>query len=269
MRFSRKCGVALPPLFARLIVLLLVVSSASGQDQKSPRISLTVSAAISLKDSLDEIAKLYEQENPRVSIAFNYGGSGTLQHQIEQGAPVDIFFSASEKQMDALQSEQLVLAGSRFDILRNAMVLVTPATSDAVKEFADLAKPAVKTIALGEPATVPAGMYAEQVLRHFGLFDAIKGKVVYAKDVRQVLTYVETGNADAGLVYRTDALISKTVRIAATAPEDSHDLIVYPIAVIKTTKQEIAAREFVGFVGGLKARPIFIKYGFSAPPIRD
>jgi molybdate transport system substrate-binding protein len=255
-----------------LFMLFTTISAASpvlrAQDEKSAA-KLTVSAAISLKDALDEIAKLYEEKNPGVSIAFNYGGSGTLQHQIEQGAPVDIFFSASEKQMDDLQKENLILLDTRHDILRNSLVLVTPSTNDSVKDFADLAKPGVKTIALGEAATVPAGMYAQQTLQHLNLFDAIKSKVVYAKDVRQVLTYVETGNADAGLVYRTDAMITNKVRIAATAPEDSHELIVYPVAVLKATKQAEVAREFVAFIGGPVARPVFMKYGFAPPPIRD
>ncbi len=239
------------------------------QQDKPPTANVTVSAAISLKDAMDEVAKLYEEKNPGVSITFNYGGSGTLQHQIEQGAPVDIFFSASEKQMDELKAEHLILLDTRHDILRNALVLVTPANMDAVKDFADLAKPAVKTIALGEAATVPAGMYARQTLQHLGLFDAIEGKIVYAKDVRAVLTYVETGNADAGLVYRTDVLSSKKVRIAAIAPEDSHELIVYPVAALTATKQAEVACEFIAFIGGPVARPIFIKYGFLAPPIRD
>ncbi len=265
-----------PRFFARpilaLLVAVLVVTPfvpVATPAQKSEPVTVTVSAAISLKDALDEIAKLYEAKHPNVTISYNYGGSGTLQHQIEQGAPVDIFFSAAEKQMDDLKSEHLILLATRHDIVRNSLVLVTPANSDVVKTFSDLAKPAVKTIALGEASTVPAGMYARQTLQHLGLFDAIKGKVVYAKDVRQVLTYVETGNADAGLVYRTDALASKKVRIAATAPEDSHDIIVYPVAVLNTTKNEAAARDFAGFIGGPEARPIFNKYGFSTPPIID
>jgi molybdate transport system substrate-binding protein len=268
MRNHIRVGAKVTVFFTLFAAVLSINLRVRAQDEKSAT-KLTVSAAISLKDSLDEIAKIYEDKNPGVSIAFNYGGSGTLQHQIEQGAPVDIFFSASEKQMDELQAEHLILPDTRHDILRNTLVLITPANNEAVKDFADLAKPNVKTIALGEASTVPAGMYAQQTLEHLKLFDAIKSKVVYAKDVRQVLTYVETGNADAGLVYRTDALITNKVRIAATAPEDSHELIIYPIAVVKTTKQTDMAREFVNFIGGPVARPVFIKYGFAPPPMRD
>jgi molybdate transport system substrate-binding protein len=138
-----------------------------------------------------------------------------------------------------------------------------------VKGFSDLTKPAVKTIALGEASTVPAGMYAQQTLQHLGLFDAIKSKVVYAKDVRQVLTYVETGNADAGVVYRTDALVSSKVRIVAAAPDDSHQAIVYPVAVVKATQDEAAARAFEEFLAGSDARAIFEKFGFGAPAVKN
>jgi molybdate transport system substrate-binding protein len=230
---------------------------------------LKVSAAISLKDALDEISKAYSAKHPGVTIAFNYGGSGALEHQIEQGAPVDIFFSAAEKNMDALESKGEVVSGTRRDLVRNSLVLVVPSGAANVKGFADLTQAAVKAIALGEAATVPAGMYAQQTLQHLGLFDAIKSKVVYAKDVRQVLTYVETGNADAGLVYRTDALTSKTVRIAAVAPEDSHEPIVYPAAVVKATQQEAAAHAFVEYLGGPDARATFEKFGFATPAVKN
>jgi molybdate transport system substrate-binding protein len=265
---TRSRARAILALVVTFLVAATLVPSATSAQNSSP-VNLTVSAAISLKDALDEIAKIYEAKHPNVTVSYNYGGSGALQHQIEQGAPVDIFLSAAEKQMDALQAEHLILLPTRRDIVRNALVLVTPADSDVVKDFPDLEKPAVKTIALGEAATVPAGQYAEQTLQHLGLFGAIKSKVVYAKDVRQVLTYVETGNADGGLVYRTDALTSKKVRIAATAPEESHDIIVYPLAVLNTTKNEASAREFEEFIGGPESRAVFIKYGFAAPPIRD
>src|SRR5271168_2062496 len=120
--------------------------------------SLTVSAAISLQDALDEIGRAYEDSHSGAKVTFNYGGSGTLQHQIEQGAPVDIFFSAAEKQMDALESEGLLLAGTRRDVAANVLVLIAPASSGLPKDFQDLARPEIKVVALGEPATVPAGL---------------------------------------------------------------------------------------------------------------
>jgi molybdate transport system substrate-binding protein len=223
---------------------------------------ITVSAAISLKDALDEISHLYTSEHHGAEVHFNLGGSGTLQRQIEQGAPVDIFISASPKEMDSLQSQGLLLSNTRKDLVKNSVVLIVPAGSTAVYGFRDLTKAAVKTVAVGEPQTVPAGKYAQEVLTHLGMYDQLKPKLVLAKDVRQVLTYVETGNADAGIVYATDAKISKNVNVVATAPEDSHSPVVYPAAVIKNSKNPAGAKAFLEFLAGEKARAVFQKYGF-------
>jgi molybdate transport system substrate-binding protein len=225
---------------------------------------ITISAAISLKDSLDEIGGLYEKAHPGAKISFNYGGSGTLQRQIEQGAPVDIFFSAAEKQMDDLQAKGLVDAGTRRDIVRNQLVLIAPAADTAIHSFQDLTNPAVKILALGEPATVPAGMYARQTLEHLGLLASVEKKTVLAKDVRAVLTYVETGNADAGIVYQTDAQSSEKVRIVSVAPADSHDPIVYPAAILKGAKNNSGATSFLAFLSNGDVRRIFLKHGFLA-----
>src|SRR6201981_1220561 len=223
---------------------------------------LTVSAAISLKDVLEEISHLYSADHPAAKVHFNLGGSGTLQRQIEQGAPVDIFVSASPKEMDSLQSQGLLVPDTRGDLVKNSVVLIVPVDSAGVSSFQDLAKPAVKNIAVGEPQTVPAGKYAQEVLMHLGIYDQLKPKLVLAKDVRQVLTYVETGNADAGIVYATDAKISKKVTVVATAPEDSHSPVAYPAALIKNSKNAAAAKAFLDFLASEKARTVFQKCGF-------
>jgi molybdate transport system substrate-binding protein len=225
---------------------------------------ITVSAAISLKDSLDEIGGLYEKAHPGAKISFNYGGSGTLQRQIEQGAPVDIFFAAAEKQMDDLQAKGLVDGGTRRDIVRNQLVLIAPASNTTIHNFQDLTNSDVKVLALGEPATVPAGMYARQTLEHLGLLAAVEKKAVLAKDVRAVLTYVETGNADAGIVYQTDAQGSQKVRIVVIAPADSHDPIIYPAAILKGAKNASGAASFLTFLSSDDARGVFLKHGFLA-----
>jgi molybdate transport system substrate-binding protein len=235
--------------------------SASGQQASS----ITVSAAISLKDALDELGRAYEQQHAGAKVTFNYGSSGTLQHQIEQGAPVDIFLSAAEKQMDALESGGLLMTGTRRNLVGNQLVLVVPASSNMVNNFSDLTKPAVKIVALGEPTTVPAGMYARQMLDHLGLLATVEKKFVYAKDVRAVLTYVETNNADAGIVYQTDARSSKSVRVVAMAPTGSHDPISYPVAVVKGAKNVAAARAFVEFLESAAARTVFKRFGFTQP----
>lgn len=262
-------------LLAASIGILLFAAlgfAASAPMQQVPALqqtSLTVSAAISLKDALDELGREYERDHPGAKIAFNYGGSGTLQHQIEQGAPVDIFFSAAEKQMDELAAKGLVDVETRRDVVGNTLALIAPSSSDSIHKFQDLANSDVKVVALGDAATVPAGMYARQTLEHLGLLAAVEKKAVYAKDVRQVLTYVATGNADAGLVYRTDAQTSPNVRTVFTAPPDSHDPIRYPVAVLKASKNAAAARAFVEFLEGPHALEIFEKYGFNDPKKPD
>ena len=226
---------------------------------------VTVSAAISLKDALGQLGREYERDHPGAKIVFNYGGSGTLQHQIEQGAPVDLFFSAAQKQMDALQTAGLILNDTRHNIVANDLVLIAPSDTDNIHTFQDLAKSMVKTVAIGELATVPAGMYAQQTLEHLGLWDAVQKKAVYAKDVRQVVTFVATGNADAGLVYRTDAQTSPKIRTIFTAPPSTHDPIVYPAAVLKNSKAPDAARAFLEFLKTPHALQIFKTYGFNDP----
>jgi molybdate transport system substrate-binding protein len=232
--------------------------------------SITVSAAISLKDALDELGPIFQVQQHRknggsgTAVTYNYGGSGTLARQIEQGAPVDVFFSAAEKQMDELAAQGLIDADSRRDLVGNSLVLIAPAQATTLHSFQDLTNPAVKALALGETSTVPAGMYAQQTLEHLGLLAAVQKKVVYAKDVRAVLTYVETGNADAGMVYQTDANTSKKIRVIAIAPPDSHDPILYPAAVLRDSKNKPAARAFLEFLQGPDARAIFRKYGFTS-----
>ncbi len=225
--------------------------------------NLTISAAISMKDSLDEAQRDFTAANPSIIVACNYGASGTLQRQIEQGAPVDIYLSASPKQMDALDKKGLLLPGTRKNLLRNEIVLIVPKDSSSrVSSFQDLARSDVKQIALGEPTSVPAGEYAKEVLTYLGIYGVVKSKAVLAKDVRQVLTYVETGNVDAGIVYSTDAASSSKVKVVATAPEKSHAPAIYPVAVIKNSKEPAAARAFEDFLLGAQAHAIFQKYGF-------
>ena len=246
---------------AALIVFALAVCFAP-KALSSPAADLTISAAISLKDSLDEITRLYHAESPDVTVHANYGASGTLQRQIEEGAPVDIFVSASPNQMDALEAKGLVLAGTRRNLVENTVVLIVPKGKTNVAGFADLTHSDVKNVAIGEPRTVPAGKYAQETLTHLGLYDQLKRKFVLAKDVRQVLTFVATGDADAGIVYATDAKISDQVTVVATAPEDSHSPVIYPAAILKSSKNPDAAKALLDFFAGAKAREVFEKYGF-------
>lgn len=245
--------------------LLLVSCSGTSQsqdevDRGKQTVNLTVSAASSLTDAMNEVAKLYQQQKPEVDITYNFASSGSLQQQIQQGAPVDVFISAAAKQMDALQDKQLLLKDTRTNLLQNQVVLIAPADTNSVNDFADLDN--VEKISIGEPESVPAGKYAKETLTALNLYTKVEPKTVLAKNVRQVLTYVETGNVDAGLVYATDAQQSKA-KVVALAPERSHAPVIYPVAVIKDSQELSAAREFVQFLASDEAGEVFERYGFA------
>jgi molybdate transport system substrate-binding protein len=238
-------------------------NSATNTNPTTETTSLTISAAASLKDSLAAIKQIYNQEKPNVNLVYNFGSSGALQQQIEQGAKVDMFISAATKQMDALEKKGLLVDRTRKNLLTNQMVLIAPQNSQAVSDIQDLTSPSVKKIALGEPKSVPAGQYAQQVLTSLKIADKIKSKVVYAKDVRQALNFVESGNADAGLVYLSDAKSTSQVKIVTTVPNNTHSPIVYPMAVLKTSKNVDAAKDFQQFLSSDEAKSVFKKQGFT------
>lgn len=228
-----------------------------------PRVDLTVSAAISLQNVLQDLAGLYHEQNPNVTVHLNLGASGTLQRQIEQGAPVDLFISAAPSEMNALENKSLLIPETRQNLVTNSLVLISPAGRNLIHHFQDLAGPSVKVIAIGNPQSVPAGKYAQEVLTHFGLYTKLEPKLVLASDVRQVLTYVETGNADAGIVYETDALTTQRVTVVLTAPPGSHAQVIYPIAVVKGSQNVAAAQALESFLLGPKSATVFREYGFT------
>ena len=230
--------------------------------------NLLVSAAASLKETMAEIQPLYQKSKPNVNISYNFGASGALQQQIEQGAPADVFISAGKKQMDALEQKGLLIPGTRTNLANNRLVLIVPTNSTtSISSFNTLTDAKVKRIAVGEPRSVPAGQYADQVLKQLNIYDQVKSKLVYANNVRQVLSAVESGNAEAGLVYATDAKISNKVKVAVVADEKSHSPIVYPMAVLKSSKNADAAKDFVQFLSSDPAKTVLQKYGFLVPSL--
>lgn len=246
-------------LLATLLALLLFLPAC--REDKSAN-EIIVSAAVSLKDAFNEIAQLNEQRN-NVKVHFNFGASGALQKQIESGAPVDVFASAGAQQMDQLAAKDLIVTSSRTDFARNVLVLIEPANSSAIASFADLSKPEVKKIAAGNPKTVPAGQYTEQTLNKLQLLPGIQSKLIYAEDVRQVLDYVVRGEVDAGIVYSSDVLSAGAkVKEVVRAPDDAHDPILYPIAIVKDSKRQDAAQKFIELVLSADGQKILAKYGF-------
>jgi len=245
-------------VLAGLSVGLLALGACHGP----ARTTLTLSVAASLTETIGEIETQYRQGHAEIDFRNNFGGSGTLARQVEQGAPVDVFLSAAAGPMDELQAKGLIEAGTRHDLLRNTLVLIAPRGS-GLQGFAGLTDKSVRQIALGDPGSVPAGQYGKETLTALKLYERVKGKIVLAKDVRQVLTYVETGNADAGLVYATDAQNDARVRIVATAPEETHEPIVYPVAVVGAGRESGAAQQFVEYLKSPAAAAIFVKHGFT------
>ena len=242
--------------FVGLILILGVSLQLRGAD-------VMVFAAASLTDALKEIGASYEHDSSD-HIRYNFGASSTLARQIAEGAPADIFFSADEAKMNALEAKGLVEPGTRQSRLGNTLVVVVAASSSLnIHSAGDLTNASVEKIALADPAAVPAGVYARMWLEKSGLWSALKPKVVPTQNVRGALAAVESGNVEVGVVYRTDAGISRKVKIAYTVPASDAPHISYPLALIKTSPAPEAARKFLAYLESPTAGKVFIKYGFS------
>jgi molybdate transport system substrate-binding protein len=226
--------------------------------------NILISAAASLTDSLEEIKIEFEKANPLIKITYNFGASGSLQQQIEQGAPVDIFISAAARQMDALVEKGLIDESTLQNLLTNSLVLIIPSNSTLkITDFTSLTNSDVKKISVGEPRSVPVGQYTEEVFTNLGIMAQVKPKLVYANTVRNVLAAVETGNVDAGVVFTTDAQITDKVKVVVTADSNLHSPIVYPMAVLNNSKNPEAAKTFTQYLTSDSAKTIFKKYGFG------
>jgi molybdate transport system substrate-binding protein len=228
--------------------------------------TLLISAAASLQDALREIDKGFTKANPGIRVNYNFGASGPLQQQIENGAPADIFISAASRQMDALEKGGLIDKDTRRNLLENRLVLIVPSNSTLkIGSFRDLTNSNIKRISVGEFRSVPVGQYSEEVFTKLGILSQIRPKLVFANSVRSVLAAVETGNVDAGIVYVTDAKISNRVKVVATAPTNLHSPIVYPMAVVSTSKNPQAAKTYATYLTSPPAKTIFEKFGFIIP----
>ncbi|HZO88186.1 MAG TPA: molybdate ABC transporter substrate-binding protein [Chthonomonadaceae bacterium] len=245
-------------LRACLVAVLTILPVYSRADE------ILVSAAASLTDAFNEIGMAYTKANPKTTVRFNFGASGALQQQIMQGAPVDVFASASPKEMDALQQARRIEAATRADFAGNRLVLIAPVRS-GIKRWEDLRLPAVRRVALSNPDSVPSGRYAQETLTKRGLWSVVQPKAILGENVRQTLTYVASGDVDAGIVFATDAQIEKQrVRVVQDAiPGRDHQPIVYPAAVIVGAPNGPAARRFVAFLHSRTAQAILARYGFT------
>ena len=256
------------PVIASLVAIALFgCTPLSPQASKTQStVNLTISAASSLQNALDAVDPLFEQAHPDVKTSYNLGGSGTLQKQIEQGAPADIFLSASPKQMDELAKEGLIRTASRQDLLGNQLVLIAPQDSP-LTSFQDLSSFQVKAekLAVGEFQSVPAGQYAQATLEALNLLPDLTPQLVFFSNVRGVLAAVESSNVSAGLVYETDAQISNKVKVVAIAPSNTHPPIRYPIAILQRSEHPDAAQQYIDFLTTPAATQTFQSFGFTAP----
>jgi molybdate transport system substrate-binding protein len=245
------------------IVLLLpaAVSPAQAQD-------VVLSVAISMKDVIDELGRGFMASRPGVTLRYNFGSSGELQKQIEAGAPVDLFISAAERQMDELLKKGLVVSQSRRIFARNVLTVVKPADSKIdITKPGDLLDARVTKIVIGNSKTVPAGQYAEESLKALGMWDRLQPKLVFSENVRQALDYVARGEVDAGFVYTTDAAArAQQVKEAFRPAEDTYRPVVYPVAVVTGAKQAALAQAFLDLLMSRDGQATLARFGFQPPP---
>jgi molybdate transport system substrate-binding protein len=239
-----------------LIALILILGITT-----TPAANVTVFAAASLTDSLKQIAADYEKIS-NDKIVFNFAASGTLSRQIEAGAPADIFFSADEAKADNLEKKGQFVSGTRKSLLGNTLVMITTADSTAIHSPVELTNSAVQHLAIGEVKSVPCGAYAKAYLEKEALWPAVEGKTVPCQSVRAVLAAVESGNVDAGFVYKTDAAISQKVKVVFEVPAGDVPKISYPLALLQNAPQPEAARKFMAYLDSEPATTVFKQFGF-------
>ncbi len=247
-----------------LIIVLLLMSGCSHPAESKKETDLTISAAASLTDAIKELKNDYENSHPNVNIKLNLASSGKLAQQIQQGAPADVYLSANQRWMDTLEKDQQIDPDTRFNFTKNSIVLIgLKKDKHQVTSFKKLSPEANVQLAVGEPESVPAGKYTKETLQTIHKWDKLKDQFVFGSDVRQVLAYVESGNAKLGFVYASDALISDKVEVLAKADADWHTPIIYPAAIVKDTKVKKQSQGFLDYLKTDKAQSILQKYGFE------
>lgn len=226
---------------------------------------ITVSAAMSLMGAFEEIGRAYEIRHPGSKVRFNFGASGDLARQIAGGAPIDAFASAAQKDMNDLAVKGLIAPATRANFTRNSLVLVTPKQGPRLAAFGDLASASVKRIAITNPKTSPAGRYAMETLSYYLVAEATKSKLIFAENVRQVMDYVARGEVDAGIVFASDAAARpRDSMIATVAAAESHETIMYPVAVTKSSPNPAAASAFIATLLSVEGQSILRRHGFAS-----
>lgn len=226
-------------------------------------VTITLAAAASLKNCMDDrLIPMFNEKFPNIKVQATYDSSGKLQSQIEEGAEVDVFMSAALKQMNALNEKGLIEDGSIIELLENKVVLIVPKNSESeIKTFEDILKS--DKIAIGDPASVPAGQYAKELFDNINLWDKVSDKLSLGTNVTEVLNWVAEGSADSGIVYATDAASNDKVKVVIEAEEGSVSKVIYPVGIIKNSNNKEAAQNFTDFLKSDEAIKVFETYGFS------
>lgn len=251
------------PVIAFLSLLMLIICAVApetGSAAEKPFIQVLAGAG--LKDALNDLKGLYARKTG-VEVRYSFAAAGILRKQVEEGVPADIFFTPGKKEMDELQRKGLIIPETRTDLLGNEIVLVVAKEKkNEIRSFADLADKA-QSITIGHPETVPAGKYARETLQNLGLWGKLEKRILYAKCVRTVLAYVDSGNVDAGLVYRSDTTVMKSGALVAVAPKGAHSPIHFTIAALTSSKRRQETKRFMEFLKSPEASAIFSKYRFT------
>lgn len=243
--------------FIMPIILLMV-----GCNSKNTVEEINVSAAASLKEVMGEIKTEYESKNKDVKLTINYGSSGSLKQQIEQGAPCDIFISAGQSQVDDLDKGGFLISDTIKEFTKNELALIALKDS-TLGNIDDLATDKIKHIGIGYPESVPAGKYADEVLNNLNLKDKVEEKLIFGKDVKEVLAWTSSGNADAGFVYTSDTINNKDIKVVEVIDEKNHSPIIYPIAITKNSKKYEQSKKLEEFLLSDDVKKILNKYGYK------
>ncbi|MDR2756568.1 MAG: molybdate ABC transporter substrate-binding protein [Planctomycetaceae bacterium] len=253
----------------RLLLFVLILFCCSVVQTQAAK-PVYLAAGAGLKDCLNEQIVLYKKTAPDVTVIPNYEASGKLQEQINNGAPVDVFISANQDKMDLVESKNLLVSETRKNLVTNKIVLIVPSNGKSpIHCFNCLGgdKLKIKGLAIGDPKVVPAGKYATEIFDFLEITDQVMPKVVFAQNVRAVLTYVAQNEVDAGIVYLTDALIMKDkVEVVAEAPKDSHSPVIFPAAIVRTGDNPDGGKAFLQFLFSPEAEKVFKKFGYGMAP---
>lgn len=251
-------------LFLVIVCFVFSLAGCSNNKTSTEESTITLAAAASLKNCMDDkLIPMFQEKYQNIKVQATYDSSGKLQTQIEEGATVDVFMSAAMKQMDALNEKGLMAEDTIAELLENKIVLIVPVNSTKeITTFEDILK--ADKIAIGDPASVPAGQYAQEALTSLNIWDEASKKASLGTNVTEVLNWVAEGSADAGIVYATDAASNEKVKVVAEAPEGSVSKVIYPVGVVKASEHEDAAKEFIEFLKTDEAKGVFESFGFTA-----